>query len=166
MTRINITTENLNILRKDTYIDKSSWIPGEWHDEPDNVYWVDSQTGYHCIIKRIDMCGTLRGYVAVEKNHPLYEKSYLSIMDDISVSNSQFCNRYCENGIRHLMDDKDKSWWFELDCYDDLTYGPAYHVYGRNYYSDGKDKIYRNISYVTEQVESLAKQLKERENEY
>lgn len=154
-------TENLNILRKDTYIDKSSWIPGEWDNEPDRLYWVDPQTEYHCIIRRVDIYGTLRGYVAVEKNHPLYGKSYLSIIDDISVDGSDFCNRNCENGVRHLMDDKEKSWWFEIDFNNYLDYSPGY---GR-FYLGAKDAIYRNISYVTAEVESLAKQLKNREIE-
>jgi hypothetical protein len=51
--------------------DKESWGRGPWLSEPDYLTWVDGPSGYHCAIMRSGY-GSLNGYVAVPRAHPLY----------------------------------------------------------------------------------------------
>ena len=37
------------------YIDKTDWPDGPWKLEPDKMLWIDEDTGYECLIKRIAM---------------------------------------------------------------------------------------------------------------
>jgi hypothetical protein len=169
-----MTDKSLNFLKEQTLIDKSSWDRGEWDNEPDRIYWIDSKTGYHCIIRRIKF-GFLCGYVAIKKNHPFYGKSYNDI-DSIlkvhgGVTYSEFCNHDHEMGIRLLTEEKDKSWWFGFDCGHFLDYQPAFsdtrlkELLPKKSVSLFGQEIYRNISYVISETESLAQQLKDLEND-
>ena len=56
-------------------IDKSDWGSGVWQDEPDEMQWEDTETGFPCLIHRTEM-GHLCGYVGVAKVHPLFEVKY------------------------------------------------------------------------------------------
>lgn len=51
--------------------DKSSWDEGVWIDEPDAIFWVDKSTWYNCSIIR-NQFGALCGYVAVSRNNIYY----------------------------------------------------------------------------------------------
>lgn len=44
-------------------IDKSGFPPGPWHNEPDELDWLDEKTGLSCRIMR-NFMGSLCGYVA------------------------------------------------------------------------------------------------------
>ena len=55
-------------------VDKSTWGPGPWQDEPDKEQWADPETGYACLIKRSPRSGGLCGYVGVPEGHPWYQK--------------------------------------------------------------------------------------------
>jgi len=142
--------------KEQTYIDKRHWPHGEWKNEPDRVSWVDSETGYPCLIKR-NQFGTLCGYVAVDKNHTLFEKDgdYLDVHGGITFSDH--CQGDPEKGICHVAEDGDHVWWFGFDCGHAGDHSPGMHT--EIYW----DNIYRNISYVTSEVESLAEQLKAKE---
>lgn len=146
-----------------TYIDKTSWPNGQWQDEPDRISWVDPETGYHCLIKRGPV-GALCGYVALEKSHPYYEKKDNDIdWQEIEVHGgltySEHCNGDAEFGICHLTENNDEAWWFGFDCAHLGDFAPAYESH---YNLIGYD-VYKNVQYVTSQVTSLARQLKEKE---
>lgn len=63
------------ITEKFSDVDKSTWGPGAWQDEPDKAFWVDPETGLDCLVVRNPM-GALCGYVGVKKDHPLHGVGY------------------------------------------------------------------------------------------
>lgn len=56
-------------------VPKEKWPPGPWHDEPDELSWIDEETGYKCLIRR-GFFGSLCGYVGLHEGHKLYGKKY------------------------------------------------------------------------------------------
>ena len=65
-----------------TYLDKTTWGPGQWQDEPDKVQWADEATGLPCLAVRHPELGNWCGYVGVPEGHPLFgvrwDSCYLS----------------------------------------------------------------------------------------
>jgi len=78
-------------------IDKSSWKPGPWKDEPDKVQWIDEETNLPCLIKRVDFSGHLCGYVGVGPTHPLHEKDYDYETMDLHVHGGITYNNSCQD---------------------------------------------------------------------
>lgn len=143
------------------FIPKSTWPDGPWKNEPDRVSWIDPNTGYSCLIKRNKRSGILCGYVSIENNHPLYEKDPDEPDVDVhgSITYAAHCDGDTEFGICHLTNDNDKSWWFGFDCAHESDLKP--YESDRNFYHEWCHKNYRNIAYVTSEVEKLACQLKQ-----
>lgn len=56
---------------------------GPWNDEADKVAWVDTETGFGCIMLRQEN-GTLSGYVGVGLDHPLFGFTADAVPVDIS----------------------------------------------------------------------------------
>jgi len=142
--------------------DKSSWGAGPWQNEPDKKQWQDAATGYPCLIVRNDM-GALCGYVGVAKSHPNFEQDYDK--PDVTVhggltfaSRCQEQQNECE-GICHKTDGPDDVWWFGFDCLHASDSSPPIRD-GLTPFDYG---VYRDIAYVTAEIESLAAQLKELE---
>ena len=144
-------------------IDKSSWGPGEWQDEPDERRWVDAETGYPCQIYRV-ASGSLCGYVAVVEGHPLYGVRY---GDASSVK--------VHGGLTRAAFGRRWQWWFGFDCGHPGDFSPNHKALCNrvemriiaeaigcdpDQANDRPDCVYRNIGFVTAQVESLARQLK------
>jgi hypothetical protein len=152
------------------YKDKSEWGEGEWQQEEDKIQWEDKKTNLPCLIVR-GPHGGLCGYVGVYKDHPFYELQYCgsneytaSPADLLDVHGgitwSDFC-RKDKHSICHIVEEgeDDNVWWLGFDCAHsgDLTPYLNKSEYYRQYPREG---IYRNISYVTKEVERLAYQLK------
>jgi hypothetical protein len=53
-----------------TLYDKSSWGPGPWQDEPDDVRWSDSVTGIRCMLWRASGVGRWCGHCSLPGGHP------------------------------------------------------------------------------------------------
>lgn len=52
------------------FVDKSTWGPGPWADEPDKVQWQDETTGLPCMVRRgSPEIGVWCGYVGVAEGH-------------------------------------------------------------------------------------------------
>lgn len=150
--------------------DKSTWGEGEWTSEPDKRQWKDEETGYPCLIVRAESTGSLCGYIGISKGHPLFDKSY----DDAEVTvhgGLTFSDR-CQpshdesRGICHIDPSNDNVWWFGFDCAHFMDYNPAMEALLKTF-ADRPQRppcmpkdIYRNIAYVTSEVQSLAQQLK------
>lgn len=128
----------------ETYIDKSSWPEGEWKSEPDHVVWLDTITGYRCIVRRSDVTGALCGYVCVPRSHPYHGKSHTDI-DDIDVHGGLTYSELC---------DDTGQWILGFDCShaDDLC--PV---------SPFSWASYRNITYVEKEIVDLKQQLHKKE---
>jgi hypothetical protein len=164
-----------------TYIDKSEWPKGPWNNEPDRVSWVDPETGYHCLVRRVgiagdtDTTGHLCGYVAIERGHPFYGKTFDGDFDVLEgqfnvhggITYSNACSGDGITGICHTTENNaDEAWWLGFDCLHsgDLSPGLVAELLKTNLRIKSiLDNEYRDISYCTAEVESLAKQLKELE---
>ena len=143
---------NQEYLTNEQYMNKSKWRAGEWLDEPDVVTWVSH--GLECMIVRRSL-GALCGYVAIPESNDLHGVHY---MDEASYSLSPHGGiTYSENS--HPLKTKlCTEWWFGFDCAHGGDHCPAYH---RGYPTD----VYRNLSYVTAQVNDLAYNLAQHNGE-
>lgn len=146
-------------------INKSEWGNGAWLNEPDKKQWLDRATGLPCLIVRnIHVTGSLCGYVGVTKTHPLYGKDYSDIENDIDVHGGLTYANKCQEetnnceGICHKVKEgeNDNIWWFGFDCAHAGDRCPRIDRHDR--FPDYSDS-YRDVDYVTREVQSLARQL-------
>lgn len=143
---------------------KSAWGDGPWQSEPDKKQWLDPETNYPCLIVR-NRFGALCGYVGVPEKHPGYQKDY---DDELTIEvhgGLTFANHCRPNGdeskhICHKTDDEDNVWWLGFDCHHLFDLVPGRTVSYSSIFALGHENVYRDFEYVTEQVTSLAKQLK------
>ena len=157
-------------------LDKSDWGPGPWQDEPDKVQWLDEATGYPCMIRRgTDFGGFWCGYVGIPKSHPDHGKGYDDTETGPRVHGGLTFADKCSHGdeataICHVVEpgEDDDVWWFGFDCGHAWDHMPARAAFYRAHKIDispvlrDKVEVYRDQAYVTAEVESLARQLKER----
>jgi hypothetical protein len=163
------------------YVDKSKWGDGEWQDEPDKKQWIDEATGLPCLIVR-GPSGALCGYVGVPKSHPFYGLDYSAKQHENGTceDGEDYCFHYrinvdvhggltfadkCqpgenERGICHIVEpgEDDDAWWLGFDCAHSGDLCPA-HSFRSGF--GGYGEYYRDLPYVTCEVQSLAKQLAE-----
>jgi hypothetical protein len=57
-------------------MDKTTWGPGPWQTEPDELSWTDERTGLACHMQRHDITGTWCGYVGVPPGHAFFGWGY------------------------------------------------------------------------------------------
>src|SRR5260221_8568664 len=132
-------------------IDKSKWGRGPWQNEPDRIEY--EHLGFPCLIVRVDHSGHLCGYVAVPPGHPWHGADYNDVSAD--VHGGLTYGDTCAGRICHVPKpgEPDNVFWLGFDCghCDDMS--PAYprHL---------KRGIYRTVSYVRSEIESLAAQAK------
>jgi hypothetical protein len=127
-------------------VDRSDWPSGPWDDEPDQLQWVDANTGRRCLIRRNFRSGILLGYVGVELGDPAYGLDYADLDVDVhgGLTWSGHNDRWSPG-----------TWWLGFDCghacdqspHPDWTYG------------EGEEVRYRTIGYVRRHCELLAAQL-------
>ena len=96
---------------------RSFWARGPWDDEPDEVLWTDSESGYHCVIARSDM-GTLCGYVGVDSKHPAYgkERDEGQCRDLDAHGGITFTSGHDPSLSKHDGKPVEGLWWFGFDC--------------------------------------------------
>ena len=141
-------------------MDKSTWGEGPWQHEPDKVEW--RSYGFPCLIVR-GPGGQLCGYVAVNPGHPWHGKD----CDDVEVLVHGGCSYdgKCQpdGHICHVPKpgESDDVWWLGFDCAHGGDYIPrlGFAVHLLLGY-DLNTEAYRNLAYVTAEVESLAAQAK------
>jgi hypothetical protein len=146
--------------------DKSGWGDGSWQDEPDKKQWLDQETGLPCLIVR-NTLGVLCGYVGVPEGHWAYLRHYDDVPVDVhgGLTFSDKCQGGDETrAICHIADD-DRVWWLGFDCAHAGDYMPKTESFFRKAiehlpYGIPSD-VYRDFAYVTQEVESLARQLKD-----
>lgn len=132
-------------------IDKTSWPPGPWKDEPDRVLWTHDEAGLTCLITRHPRRGHLCGYVAVPPGHPMHGRDAgqagpLAVHWEITHAGPP---RNDEMAVPGLED----PWWFGFHCHhaeDVIPTDPDTMFEGAEY---------RDIRYVTTVCVILAAQL-------
>lgn len=154
--------------------DKSSWLRGEWDNEPDKMQFTDEATGLPCLIVR-NSPGALCGYVGVPEGHKFYgldyEKCRLKDLPDgeydadayVDVHGgltfAGFCQKWDDegHGVCHTVDEgeNDKVWWLGFDCAHFLDFCPSY----EKSFTEGQ--TYKNVDYVKGEIAKLAKQVAE-----
>lgn len=132
-------------------VNRTGWPAGPWDGEPDRKEW--RYKGLPCLIVR-NRFGALCGYVGVSPGHPWHEKPYQDIDADVHgrLTYSDSC---AEGGpICHvpLPGEPDTVWWLGFDCahYQDVSPGFRHVSLG--------GEVYRDIAYVTGEVQGLADQ--------
>ncbi len=146
--------------------DKTQWGNGEWQNEPDKKQWQDKATGYPCLIVRNQM-GALCGYVGVTVDHPHfgqdYEKPDVEVHGGLTFADTCQPDADESRHICHKVEGDDRVWWFGFDCahYRDFIpgMGSLRRGVGLKCFGDSPE-TYKNLDYVTREVESLARQLK------
>ena len=133
-----------------------------WEHEPDHVMFM-SEAGYVCEIKRHPTLKHLCGYIYIPFGHPDYGKSCHDL------------HRYGDGGMYEDAPDVHGGWTYSHDCGDDD--GGKFTIFGfdcghagdlspglRNITGIREDlgETYRDIAFVSEQLENAAKQFKER----
>lgn len=114
----------------------------EWKSEPNEVELT--LNGFDCRIERMPM-GHLCGYVRIPEVHPWYLKSYSDLEDAGDVHGGlTFGGTLNSAG----------GYWIGFDCAHSRDLVP-----NTRYRSDS-DCTYKNIGYVTKELEHLTKQAK------
>ncbi|MEY4520810.1 MAG: hypothetical protein RLZZ499_3410 [Cyanobacteriota bacterium] len=167
--------------KSSNYLDKETWGPGEWQTEPDLATWIDPGTGYRAIVQRHEVFGTLNGYVGVDQNHPWYQVMFdsplrsggridtlIAVYGDLTFSGYRSCDL--------LEASPEELWYFGFDtahCFDLcpsplLSPNVSVSTEVNNYIvemdprrdSDPYPRTYKNFKFLSEQLASLARQLK------
>lgn len=132
---------------------KKTWDAGPWQDEPDRVEWR-SRSGLPCLIVRNHL-GVLCGYVGVPPGHPLHGQHYADV--PLDAHGGLTYSDACRGGICHVPapGEPDAAWWFGFDCGHAFDLVPGM--------PDGlrlaRDWTYRDVAYVTHEVNQLAEQI-------
>ena len=135
--------------------DRSDWGSGPWDNEPDKLVWVDKETGLDCLIVRNTM-GALCGYVGVPKGHKRFRTHYDSNYD-LDCHGGLTYSDECQHDICHLSDEGEHLWWLGFDCAHSGDYVPINAVLGMGF----RAHSYKNMAYVTQEVQKLARQIHE-----
>lgn len=148
------------------YGSKKHLHDGEWKAEPDFLAWIDDETVYKCEIIR-GPSGALCGYVYLHIGHPAYKKDLsLCVHDELFVINVHGGITY--SGMENYLGDD--FWVVGFDCLHSSDYAPRYNTAKDSLekspkFCDSRTETYRNIEYVINECQSLARQLKDLENE-
>lgn len=133
-----------------------------WEHEPDHVMFM-SEAGYICEIKRHPTLKHLNGYIYIPAGHPDYGKTYHDL------------HGYGDGGMYEDAPDVHGGWTYSHDGGDDD--GGKFTIFGFDCGHAGDlspglyermpkgwsdTETYRDIAYVTEQLEAAARQFKER----
>jgi hypothetical protein len=135
-------------------IDKSSWPPGPWHDEPDRLEWRTA-TGLPALMRR-GSTGAWCGYVAVPPWHPCHGVEMVE-SNAVDVHGGVTYAAPCHGDICHVPTpgESDDVFWIGFDCAhaQDLTPNDA------RYGDIMRGAVYRPLAYVRAECERLALQL-------
>jgi hypothetical protein len=139
---------------RDESIDRSSWGSGPWDDEPDRVEW--RAHGLPCLMVRVSSHGAWCGYVAVPPGHPVHGQGLDGdVHHDLNVHGGITYAEACSGKVCHVPEpgEPDDVWWLGFDCVHAWDLSPRGGL--------PRFETYRDVPYVQEQVEGLARQLAE-----
>lgn len=158
-------------------IDKSTWGPGEWQNEPDRVDFIHA--GFSCFALRHDRHGHWCGYVGVPAGHPAYDTDPADLGDDVGVNYGAKCQGWiCHVPAPGMPEDV---FWLGFDCGHAMELSPgmrarlrqgaaAWRAEGSPRMADlidpdleaerfGIHEVYRPLPYVRRKIEHLAEYL-------
>lgn len=161
-------------------VDKSTWGPGPWQEEPDKVQWIDEATDLDCLIVRGPL-GSLCGYVGVPPGHPWHGLSYsdwdgpVDVDSHVSVHGGLTYSGACDEGpeersICHVPAPGRPAdvWWFGFDTAHLNDRMPGHEARMREvdlqptFERGGTwSRTYKTVDYVRRECEELARQLRE-----
>jgi hypothetical protein len=134
-------------------IDKSTWGPGLWQNEPDRAEW--RHAGFPCLAVRNARFGNWCGYVGVPPDHSEYAKGYSEYNFDVhgGLTYAGACNGH----ICHVPEpgEPEHVWWFGFDCGHYMDFAPGV----ARWHERDEDETYRDLAYVTAETNRLAEQL-------
>jgi hypothetical protein len=160
---------------------------GVWLGEADKVAWIDSATGYECIMLRDNPDGFLSGYVGVGEEHPLFGWKHGAVTPDLGIdvhgglTYSRTCNdgpspqlslivearRICHVIVGHVplrtaTDHRVHAghWWFGFDCDHVYDVVPGRERDRQRFMGAETGAEYRDDAYVVREILNLAAQLK------
>lgn len=160
------------------FVDRTGWGPGEWDEEDDRYEWRTG-TGLMGLIVR-GPAGALCGYVGVTPDHPAHGRSWRSAdcyergadgaldyarpkpnpTNDLRVHGGITYAEACAGRVCHVPapGEPEHLWWLGFDCSHAWDLAPTAAAFWarRGHPSEG---VYRGLTYVRNQVESLAEQL-------
>jgi len=144
-----------------TTIDKTSWGPGPWQDEPDKEQWADAATGLACLVKR-NHFGALCGYVGVPEGHPWHGKGYDDVPADVhgGLTYADLCQEGPEGQtICHVPapGEPEPLWWLGFDCHHAWDAAPGMDARYRDFTHD-PGVTYKTVAYVKAECARLAEQ--------
>lgn len=152
---------------------KASWGEGEWQHEPDLLRWTANLSGYPCVAARHPVLGYWLGYVGVHPDHPMHGAP----LEDVRVGSLYVHNEHLDLAALSTrtqlapLDQPPGYWWFGFNCghpsQNDLSPGFLPEMRTAGLPAELLDshsrwlatRVYRNRAYVTEQCETLARQL-------
>jgi len=142
------------------YVDRTGFPPGPWDNEPDKTQWT-TKAGLPGLLVR-NRIGSLCAYAAVTPGHPPHGTDYdkAQATYEITAHGGLTYSNTCQadGPICHTPEpgQPDDVWWFGFDCAHGNDASPGLE-YVMGYFSF--TRTYRDIHYVTEEVENLAQQL-------
>ena len=140
---------------------KSKLPPGgPWIEEPDRVEW--RYRGFPCLMVR-NRLGVWCGYVAVLRGHPWYDKEDCPAEAHGGITYGDRCQgKICHSPQPGESDDV---WWIGFDCahaWDVIPELLKYSSHGhRRWPPEDSDTTYKDLAWVTAEVERLADQAME-----
>lgn len=120
-----------------------------WEYEPDQMYWVHKDSGYHCEVRR-NHAGTWCGYVEVPGGHPWFGLA----VEDVPA--------LCHGGVTYAGPGKHGGWAIGFDCGHYFDFSPEY---SRLIPGGRQEGVYRDIIYVARECRKLALQARKEERE-
>lgn len=156
--------------KSETWIDKSTWGPGPWQDEPDRIEWIDPATGLTCLMLRSNPgFGVWCGYVAVPPGHRLHgvahdhapEMTHYAAHRGLTFAGPCMTHdRPKREQVCHVPapGEPDDVWWFGFDCgHGGTDLSPALAARGIGMRAlERPSEMYRDVAYVTERCRALA----------
>jgi hypothetical protein len=144
------------------FFDKQEWLDGPWCQEPDYRCWFDAETHYACVARR-NVFGAWCGYVGLDWRHPLYETEigseefkYIDVHGTV-----QFADWDKTEDVNFYP--AERNWYVGFDCMQDDDLCPAFQNDtlrpSKRKSSKTPIMVYRDMNYVLDQIELLAKQL-------
>ena len=138
---------------------KATWGTGAWSGEVDLVRWVDKATGLPCVVYRTDM-GSLCGYIGIKETlSTMYSLFYGlgyedELLGEVRVHGGlTFSGKF--NNVEEIYKDV---WWFGFDCAHFMDIVPQLREMFLSRSGAKEGGTYKDIGYVTSEVESLALQ--------